>query len=413
MGAPHIPLIVELHAEDAAILWLQRDRAVDAPHFNRTFLARLDERLEANLDGLRAAGDAGWREALRAFEAHREPGEMFALASLAFGRGRDEIEVVLASLAADAAGALLRPAISALGWFRPRELAGKVQPLLDDPRPVARLLGLGACSVHRVDPNDHLARFVADEPPVRARALRLAGELGRADLLPAVLRHLDDEDDDCRFFAEWSAGLLGDRRRAPQALRARAARGGAHRWRAFDLAMRLGSSDDARGWLQDLRGHPLGREFQVRAAGILSEVALLPFLIERLADPALARIAGESFSMITGVDLAFEDLDGEPPDDLPTIPNDDPDDPRTELDADDELPWPDPAAIGRWHATNADALRQTPRRFLGQPWGGEAFRLGLERGFQRQRRAAAFNLAVASPDAVLSNWRHRNPDSFP
>jgi hypothetical protein len=117
--------------------------------------------------------------------------------------------------------------------------------------------------------------------------------------------------------------------------------------------------------------------------------------------------------MITGVDLAFEDLDGEPPDDLPTIPNDDPDDPRTELDADDELPWPDPAAIGRWHATNADALRQTPRRFLGQPWGGEAFRLGLERGFQRQRRAAAFNLAVASPDAVLSNWRHRNPDSFP
>jgi uncharacterized protein (TIGR02270 family) len=407
MGAPHIPLIVELHAEDASILWLQRDRAVDAPHFNRTFLARLDERLEANLDGLRVAGDAGWREALRAFETHREPGEMFALASLAFGRGRDEVEVVLASLAGDPTGALVRPAISALGWFRPQDLAGKIQPLLDDPRPVARLLGLGACSVHRVDPNEQVARFVADEPPVRARALRLAGELGRADLLAEVQRHLDDEDDDCRFYAEWSAALLGDRRRAPQALRARAARGGAHQRRAFDLAVRLGSFKDARGWLRDLRRHPLCPEFQVRAAGILCEVALLPFLIERMADPALARIAGESFSVITGLDLAFEDLDGEPPDDLPTVPNDDPDDPRTELDADDELPWPDPAAVERWHAANADALRQAPRRFLGQPRGEEAFRLGLERGFQRQRRAAAFNLAVASPEAELFNWRRR------
>ena len=406
MGAS-IPLIVELHAEDAAIQWLQRDRAVNAPHFNRMFLGRLDERLEANLDGLRVAGDAGWGEALRAFEAHPEPGETFVLSSLAFGRGRREIETVLVALASDPAGALVRPAISALGWLPPRELSGKVQPLLDDPRPIARLLGLGACSAHRVDPKGQLARFLDDAGPVRARALRLAGELGRADLLPEVQRHLEDEDDGCRFWAEWSAALLGDRQRAPGALRASAARAGDHRLRAFDLATRLGTLDAARAWLQDVRADPRCPEFQVRAAGILGEVSLLPFLIGQMKDPARAPLAGESFAMITGVDIGFADLDGEPPEGFPAGPNDDPADPKTELGADDELPWPDAAAVAAWYAAEADRMPQAPRLFLGSPWGEESFRAGLERGFQRQRRAAAFNLALASPTARLANWRTR------
>ena len=83
--AAHLPLILEQHAEDAAILWLQRDRAVDAPHFKRLLLGRLEERLEAHLDGLRVAGPAGWETARAALEAYREPGEVFAAAVLARG----------------------------------------------------------------------------------------------------------------------------------------------------------------------------------------------------------------------------------------------------------------------------------------------------------------------------------------
>ena len=73
MAAPHIPLIVEVHAEEAAILWLQRDSAVEAPNFNRMFLSRLDERLEANVDGLLVAGRAGWDIARTARPATNSP----------------------------------------------------------------------------------------------------------------------------------------------------------------------------------------------------------------------------------------------------------------------------------------------------------------------------------------------------
>ena len=51
-----IPLILDLHAEDASILFLRRDAAVNAPHYNHEFLARLDEQVAAHLDGLRVGG---------------------------------------------------------------------------------------------------------------------------------------------------------------------------------------------------------------------------------------------------------------------------------------------------------------------------------------------------------------------
>jgi len=50
--------IIEKHAEDTAYLWLQRDAAVREPHYSLADLARLDNRVEANIDGLRIAGDA-------------------------------------------------------------------------------------------------------------------------------------------------------------------------------------------------------------------------------------------------------------------------------------------------------------------------------------------------------------------
>ena len=55
-----IQVIVDQHAEEAAFLWLLRNAAVGAPHYNLQDLANLDERVEAHIDGLRIAGTPGW-----------------------------------------------------------------------------------------------------------------------------------------------------------------------------------------------------------------------------------------------------------------------------------------------------------------------------------------------------------------
>ena len=55
-----IPEIVGRHSENAAGLWLTRDNAVKGSSFKLSDLIRLDERIEANIDGLRVAEMNGW-----------------------------------------------------------------------------------------------------------------------------------------------------------------------------------------------------------------------------------------------------------------------------------------------------------------------------------------------------------------
>lgn len=405
--AAHLPLILEQHAEDAAILWLQRDRAVDAPHFNRLLLGRLEERLEAHLDGLRVAGPAGWETARAALEAYREPGEVFAAAVLALeSRAAERIEAALA--AAEAGPATTRAFVSALGWVGAPHLRGTVAGLLADPRPWRRMLGVAACSVHRVDPRGRLPALIADEaPPVRARALRLAGELGRADLRASVAAAIGAEDP-CGFWAAWSAGLLGDRHAAVAALRGHVEGGGAFQEPALQLALRLMEPAAALAWLRALGRDPARRRLLAQAAGILCDPAFVPWLLRCMDDPALARTAGESFAMIVGVDLAYEDLDGDPPAGAaPDGPNDDPGDANVDPDPDQDLPWPHPERLRSWWAARAQDFPQGRRRLVGREPAGAALREILATGFQRQRRAAALELAARAPDSPLATWRGR------
>ena len=58
---PVIERVVTQHAEDAAVLRATRATLVRSPHVELHRLARHDERLSAHLDGLRVAGEDGFR----------------------------------------------------------------------------------------------------------------------------------------------------------------------------------------------------------------------------------------------------------------------------------------------------------------------------------------------------------------
>ena len=53
--------VVSQHAEEASFLWLLRHGAVSQPHYSIADLSKLDNRVEAHLDGLRIAGESGWK----------------------------------------------------------------------------------------------------------------------------------------------------------------------------------------------------------------------------------------------------------------------------------------------------------------------------------------------------------------
>jgi hypothetical protein len=84
--APILPEIVRQHAEMAAFLWTVYDHHLlhpdENPDMDEERLARLVERLEAHLDGLRVAGEAGRRIAAERYGEYPEAGELFVVRML-------------------------------------------------------------------------------------------------------------------------------------------------------------------------------------------------------------------------------------------------------------------------------------------------------------------------------------------
>ena len=151
--------IVSVHVEEASFLWLLRDRAVSAPHLKLDRLARLDNRVEAHIDGLRVAGDAGW-ELLVEQLAHEESGEVFAAGLLAL-ESRDAARIGRVLEVAERAPETTRGFVSALGWVERTSLHGTVKGFLDSESAFFRRLGIAACAVHRVDPGAALSDALA------------------------------------------------------------------------------------------------------------------------------------------------------------------------------------------------------------------------------------------------------------
>jgi uncharacterized protein (TIGR02270 family) len=177
--------------------------------------------------------------------------------------------------------------------------------------------------------------------------------------------------------------------------------------RALDILLRRLDVLQANAWLREFAKLPGRQRDLIRATGVIGDPLYIPWLIEHMADNATARLAGEAFSMITGLDLAYRDLDRRPPADFHSGPNDDPADENVALDEDENLPWPDPARIGPWWTANRARFSPGTAYFLGAPKATADWLEALSDAFQRQRHAAALELAIRQPDKAMFEVRAR------
>jgi len=402
-SAPVIATVIAQHAEDAFFLWHLRDLAVRAAHYSLEDLAKLDARLEAHVDGLRVAGDSGWRLAIDA--AGQGAGEAFTAALLAFESGEQaRVQEVLD--VALIAPKLSRGLVSALGWLPLEQASRHIKSLLAPESVGHRLVGISASAIHRRNPGPALlSAFDADEPGVKARVLRAAGELGLVDTRVTLRANLKANDPTVRFWAAWSNALLIGHRDAVAYLQNVAEAGGPFGERAAQMAMRRLAPNDAKVWLKRLVKELSQKRIAVIAAGALAGPEVIPFLIDQMKVPDLARVAGESFSLITGVRIDYDKLEGKKPEGYEAGPTDNPDDEDVAMDTDANLPWPDPVLIQKWWSACQGNFTKGTRYLLGQPITVESLRRALKTGYQRQRAAAAIELAILKPGRPLFEVR--------
>jgi uncharacterized protein (TIGR02270 family) len=291
-----------------------------------------------------------------------------------------------------------RGLFAAIGWTPIEALSVTVRRWLDAEDPLARLIGVVACSLHRVDPGPRLPRLLDDpDAAVRVRACRLVGEVGRADLRETVAGR-----EDAAPWSAWAAALLGHGAAIEQTARQAAAHDP-----SLELAARRLELPAATAWIRALNGDPAQRRLVVRALGALGDPAAVPWLVARMTEPELARLAGESFTLITGADLENEKLEAASPGLAETGPSDDPAEEDVALDPDEDLPWPDPDKVAAWWQEHGGRFPRGARHLLGRPIDEEACAAAWRHGFQRQRRAAAYEEAVLRPGGPLRDWRAR------
>ncbi len=411
----HFPRIIERHADEAAFLWDQRRRAVRSPVFDLPSLALLDQRLDANLEGLVVAGEAGLRACLaslkmRAGRSTDQGSELFPALFTAAEIG-DTMALARLLVAAGQHPRGEEAVISALGWL-PAPSAARVLAELsaDECPPPLRRLAIGGYAARRDEKGTWLERALkSDDEGVRSRAFRAVGELGRRDLSPALRAHVR---------AHGGGGGVPPAAPAPSAVPGDAAQGGGpDPWALWSLALfgeesaapllfRVAESDSPAAEPacrlaacavppaeSATRLHALSRagKWRVALAGAeaAGDPACLPWVLEAIETrPDVARRALWVYSTITGAviepPLALRVADENPADDAVT---------RRLEDAYEDLPAPQIEVLREHWRRVERSLPAGERRIAGRPVDTASLNEVLRTGPQPARAQAAVELA--------------------
>ncbi len=401
--------IYERYVDEASFLWILRSVAVDQPHNNATDIFELEQRIEAQLDGLMTSLDESWEICLQALEL-AEPGEVFTSAVIAF-RSHDMAKiqkVVEVGLSNDDA---VKGLISAIGWL-PDKL-GKlwINRFITSKDLDHKYLAVAGCSVRRENPGEYLNRiFERDDcrqhKRLYPRALRLIGELRRQDLMPELEKAMAADDEEIKIQANWSAVLLGNRG-AVLNLEPYIFQAGPHQMNALNLAFRVLPIERAKSWISRLAKDKEQVRAVIKASGILGDPHAINWLIKKMENAETARLAAEAFTLITGIDLVEQELTMEAPSDLSEQPNDDSEDGDISMDEDENLPWPEVEKITRIWINQGKAFIAGQRYFFGQKITPVLLTEKLGSANQRQRHAAAMELALTDSEKPLQNTRAR------
>ncbi|MBZ9776995.1 hypothetical protein [Mesorhizobium sp. CO1-1-8] len=372
-----IAAIVDQHAEDAAFLWLRRCREIDGPILDDTDIGRMDQRLDANIEGLMAAGKAGWEAAQARFTDYAEPGEVFVLGTLALRWG----DADLVAVAIDAAAGLGEVGLSSLSAAIARTPRENLRPLiakwLDTRDALRRCLGLSALWHHRVDPGPRLHDLANHtDARVRSRAVRLAGALKRRDLLPAAMAGLDGETPKERLNAALTTCLLGETRSAHHVVDKIVLTQPGLAEAATEIRLLTSATEPGKGWLQKHLEQPALRGVAIASVGLFGDRAVMPWLIEKMREPEFAGAAGAALRDLFEVDFG-----------------------------DTDLFVVDPAVIGKDFAHLDDSSLPVADRV--EAWWNEGRGGRDHRPFRSMRRLRldALRTALATAEAPLADWR--------
>ncbi|SMF29703.1 conserved hypothetical protein [Alteromonadaceae bacterium Bs31] len=401
--------ILEQHVEDASFLWVLRSHAVNQPHYNYAEISELERRIENNLDGIMTSLSRAWPICIDAC-AFEEGGEAFVLAVTAFrSLEMDKIKTAVdfGFLNDDTYKGL----VSALAWLPGRFSHEWIKKFFSSKDLRHKTLALNACSLRSEDPGAYLNRILERDDCIAnealySRALRCIGEFKRQDLAPllSARENCEEASEPC-FWSLWSSILLGEKGLA-NSLEPFVLTENPCREKAISLAFRVLPLDVAKAWISKLAEDEQNMRLVIKATAALGDPQAVTWLIQLMRNPLHARLSAEAFCFITGIDIESRELVLDVPD-ITVFEIDEEKMEDVSLDEDEHLPWPDTDRLAIIWEKYGSNMSPGQRYFMGKPVNVETCKTIVRNGTQRQRSAAAFELALLDSQMALINVKAR------
>jgi len=395
-----IPNVLCQHADAAAALAMDRFYALNSSDYKLADLKTLESRLEANIDGLYISDEEGWLH----YEKHLandDYGEIFVISVLAI-KLKNNKHFDLAFELAEDDEALLNAIADAFIWLPYNEVASYLDLLYQTKKIEKQFVAITAYAGHSEVVESHLLDALnSTNIMLYRRAIFAVAELGNKKLLALIKPAMSHEDESIRFAATWTLTRFGNAD-AMEKLKTFLSHP-LYGERAIQFVVMQKDFDNTVALLRELYKDEKTKRLSIFGMGLLGNPKSISSLIKVMEDEDLARVAGEAFSFITGIDLDYENLDRDAPEGFESGPNDNPKDENVDMDPDEDLPWPNPELIQQWWRENQTSFDFNKKYILGKEISLQQLKNVLVHGTQKQRTFAALCIAVHQQDQPIFN----------
>lgn len=388
--------VLEEHLQEAGFLWSQWEQALVSPRYTLFEVQEgPEERLLAHLDGLTEAPNEVVKRLLE--PALVGDDETIAFAAASAWLSRDSAQALFRVVnALEAAAPAVRDALGrAVELSRAAGLDAQLKKQAGSAIRKAPVI-LDALRI-RSSVEEKMVELLAtsDEPGALSSALRAAGTLGRSEIRALVEKYLDSSVPNVREAAIESGLRLGLR---SAWLACRTAVDGKKEGVQLPLlALALSGESAELTRIEKALAEPKLRRPALFALGYNGWTRAADLCLEHMNDASLARVAGEAFSMITGLQIDGIFVGLEPPEQDPLPPLEEEDLQASLIPSPDaELPLPDVDQVRFWWGKARKQFDSETRYLSGKPFSVQTLLETFLNAPMRRRAAWALELAIRS-----------------
>jgi len=233
--------------------------------------------------------------------------------------------------------------------------------------------------------------------------LYAVGELGYNDLVAQLEQAIEHEDENVQFAALWSATRFGSAH-AMEKIKQYVSHP-TYGDKALQFIVMQKDIKNTSEILRSLYQDDKTKRRSILGLGYIGNPKIISQLIQLMEVPESARIAGDAFSTITGLNLEQSGMIVDAPEEVVAGPSENPDDESVDLDPDADLPWPDAGKIAAWwkNTENQNRFSHADRYFLGQQVNTAQLQNVLRVGNLKQRVFSAICLALYEREKPIFN----------